>query len=260
MNDPRMDTVAIAKKQRHVYLLNKIRNGGKGLSARELDELKEYESAAAEQTQNSKPETQNSAITSQTAAADYCGVSARTMRNWEKEHSVKDSRGNYILATLDQLRINQTGDGGSSSIKKRLLVADAEHKELRSELVKIEIDSRTGKLIPIEEIDRQRVSRIIEVRRVLMSLVRKLPAKLQNLNVHRMQEVCRDEIYRCLDIFAGEKLEPSGDRIRELLEYYGNLTPAEKRVFKTILEKRKKKSATENTPDKNIRGQAEIKK
>jgi len=185
-------------------------------------------------------------------------VEPRTVRNWEQEEVLRDKRGRYDIAKLDAHRLN--GNPEKPNVKQQVLFADLDLKSKKSELAQLQINMQSGKLILVEEIDRQRVSRIIEVRRVLMSLVRKLPAKLQNLNVHRMQEVCRDEIYRCLDIFAGEKLEPSGDRIRELLEYYGNLTPAEKRVFKTILEKRKKKSATENTPDKNIRGQAEIKK
>lgn len=234
--------IDVAVKQRHKALLTKIRNG-QALTPREIEELRRYESPAAADEQ-APPEN---AITTQAEAAAYCGVSTRTLRTWEKEYALRDANGRYIVDRLDERIAARSID--DNPLKTRILTADAEHKEVRAELGRIQLAIKRGELVPAETIAAERIERIGETRRVLLAMIRKLPPLLKGKSPTEMTVVLRQEIYYALAVFAGQPVA-APDAVAEVMDLWRQLTAAQKKKARAQMAERTGKLTTKATKKK----------
>jgi DNA-binding transcriptional regulator YiaG len=226
-----MSVIEIAAKQRHLLLLKKVRNN-QPLTQRELKELQAIESMSKE----AKDKT-TSVIASQKEAADYCGVSTRTMREWEKQDTLRDADGNYIKSRLDERVAAREIDG--NPLRTRLLTADAEYKETKSELARMQLAVRTGELLPRGDVEAGRLARVVETRRTLLAIVRKLPPLLGGRTQAQMTAIIRREVYQTLTVFAGGAVEEQ-DGVQELISLYESLSAAQKKQVRQRMAERPK--------------------
>jgi len=205
----KINALEIAAKQRHLHLLEKIRNG-KRLSKSELKELEEFETlskktkkkTAKKKTQTKTDKNLGRIFTTQKKAAEYLGVSVRTIRNYVKRGMPLVDGKKYSSVFLDQMKVN---DGSlADEIKDRKNEAEAENKTLKNKLLTIDLEIRQGKLIPIDEVEAGRVARIQEIKTVLMGLPRKLPALMKDKNTREQTAIIKREIEHCINVFANE--------------------------------------------------------
>lgn len=185
MKETGLDAVEIAEKQRHLYLLTRVKNN-QHLSQPELKELKKLESKGRKK-QKKKPAkaaiAAESIVKGQAAAAAYAGVSVRTIRNWKKEGMPVAEGGGYIKGMLDFYKKNEGSRPTEAKTKGQ--TADAEYKDAKAQLMQMELLLRQGKLVPIEEIEAGRVNRIITVKRALLGLGRKLAPQLAKVKTEK---------------------------------------------------------------------------
>lgn len=224
--------VEIAQKQRYLHLLGKIK-ANQTLTAAEIKELEVFEMASRK-----SPEGDENVIRSQKEAAAYCKVSVRTIRNWEKEHTLKDAAGNYLTDRLDA-RIAER-DAEKNPLRTRLLTAQATRQEVNAQLAEIQLKIKQGELVPREDIDTQRLERILETRRVLLSLIRKLPPRLKDKNLKDMQEIVKEEIYHTLKVFSGD-VDKAEDLIEDVKFLWDRLSPVQKKKIRDFVSGRKRK-------------------
>ena len=206
-----VDPVEIASKQRHLFLLNKIKNN-KPLTAAELAELTEKEKKAKAKKTREKKTASIAAeqfLTTQKAAARYVGKDERTIRRWLENGMERikqvDGKYLYIKSVLDFFQRNEGKE--PDEYKEQLNKATAGHKEIKRELDEIRLNIEKKKFINAEEIQMQRLRKITEVKRVLMGLTRKLPPLLQQQSMRKMGDIIRKEIEHCINVFAGEKFK-----------------------------------------------------
>ena len=133
----------------------------------------------------------------QKAAAEYAGVSVRTIRNWKSAGMPVAAGGGYIRGMLDFYRKNEGLQ--PTEEKKQAMSADADYKTIRAKLLQMELDVNQGKLLPFEEIERGRVNRILTVKRALLGLGRKLAPQLARIKDEKriaaiINAECRDMI------------------------------------------------------------------
>jgi transcriptional regulator with XRE-family HTH domain len=182
-------------------------------------------------------------IESQKEAATYCGVSTRTIRSWEQDYTLRDADGRYLIERLDERIAERNED--NSPLRTRILTADAENKEVKTELGRIQLKIRLGELVPRESIEVQRIERVLETRRVLMSLVRKLPPLMKGKTFAEMADTVRSEVYYALGVFAGGPVAAT-EPLEELKRIYDSLSPTQKKQARTLIGERpvrkKKKS------------------
>lgn len=226
--------VEIAQKQRHAHLLEKIKQQ-KTLTAAEIKELETFE--LSRKKADSMDAGGGRVIATQKEAADYCGVTTRTIRSWEKEHVLRGADGHFLIERLDERIAEREED--SNPLKTRLLTASAAEKEYKAQLTEIQLKIKMGELIPREAIDTQRIERIAEVRRVLLSMIRKLPARLSGKNTKDMQEVVREEIYHALNVFAGS-VDAAEDIMEDMKDLWSRLNPHQKKKLRDHFGPRKK--------------------
>lgn len=141
----------------------------------------------------------------QKAAADYAGVTPRTIRNWVTERNMpKAENGGYLASVLDLYKNTAEGTPGDMHIDRKNM-AEAENKEIKTKLLALELAVRTGKLIDAKVVEAERVARIMDVKRVLKGLPRKLPPRLKGKSTRAMTKIINEEVEHCINVFAGSK-------------------------------------------------------
>lgn len=175
-------------------------------------------------------------IATQKEAAAYCGVSERTIRQWEKEGPLRDAAGHFIQQRLDERIAERQTEG--NPLKTRQLTATAELTEAKAALAKMQMQVRQGELLAKEQVEEERLLRVVETRRVLLSLPRKLPPILKGRTLAEMQTAIRDEIHHTLEVFAGKT--DRHEVFEDIIFLVAFLTAKEKKQLRAMLLERAK--------------------
>ena len=200
-----IDAVEIATRRRHLFLLEKLKNS-QILTAKETDELTVIEKKTGSKKQSKSAIAAEQVIRTQAAAAKYAGVDDRTIRRWVKNKMPRTGEGHYIKSMLDFYKSNSGSQ--TTDAKKRGGEAEANLKETKSQLLSIELKLKQGQLVPIEDLEKQRITRITVVRRALMNVGRKLAPQLAVLKEPRLIQAKIDsEMEDIVNTFAGEQGE-----------------------------------------------------
>jgi len=198
-----IDAIQIAEKQRHIYLLGRVKNN-QPLNRKELAELTELEKKSKITNHKSKiaPATiaAEQIIKTQAAAGKYASVSARTIRRWCKNGMPRTSDGCYIKSMLDMFRKNE---GNQPSVHKdRRQKGEADIKETRAQLLEIELRIKKGELVEKEEVEKKNVRKIIVLKRKLLTLGRRIAVTLPTKYRKKIQNAITDQIRDMIDEFA----------------------------------------------------------
>jgi len=182
-----IDPVEVAIKQRHLYLLSKIKTS-QPLNKKEIEELTELEHRSKKQMTRSPGQgIQDSGgdlaaeqiITTQKEAAKYAGVSTRTIRRWTNAGMSRTEAGCYIKSMLDFYRAHE--GSAPTKDKERQQTADADAKEVKAKLLAMELELKQGQLVHRDEMERENIRKIITVKRALLGQGRKLASRLARL-------------------------------------------------------------------------------
>lgn len=184
------DLVAIAKNQRHMKLLEKMQTG-KALNPGELRELERLEAAA-----NMRPGVVN---TREQVAKNF-GVVVRTVDNWLREGMPRTQDGNYDLAEItawkaarEEARGGQAGEKTSWEIK---------YRAARTRLAELELEIRTGQYLPKDQVERDRVERILTVKTALLALPARLAPQVVGLDVAHAESIIKKRVIEIIESFA----------------------------------------------------------
>ena len=141
-------------------------------------------------------------IATQALAAEYAGVSVKTVYNWKTARMAMSGR-KYIPAVLDQYKVS---DGsGAFDAKGRQQAADANYKEIKAKLLQMELDVKEGRLLDAEEVKAGQVRRVQVVKRVLMGIGRKYAKRFAGIKTPaKIQKIIDDEMRNIINGFAGE--------------------------------------------------------
>jgi len=209
-----VDTVEIAQKQRHLFLLEKI-NANRPLSRLELEELAKLEKQQKEKKGKSKKSggrnkkhtiADSQILKTQTEAAEYAGVDTRTIRRWKKEGLPITDDGYYIKGMLDIFKKNKGQQ--ISEDRQKQESAETDLKETKAKLLKIELKIKQGQLIDIAEIEKGRVGRIQAVKQALLGQGRRIAKQLAAIKEPRkIQMIIDGENKIIIRRFAGQMTE-----------------------------------------------------
>lgn len=200
------DIVEIAKKKRHLFLLEKLRSG-RQLNAAEIRDIEKME------TKNIEHRTSNderAAATvdgtrickTQSEAAKYAGVSTRTIQRWLEDGMLAAQMGGkavYIKDELDRFKLNKGKKATDARVRRD--EADADYREKRVKLldrqmadIEKEIDERVK-----EEI----LKRTIKLKRLLKNIGRNIAAEVILMTPKDAQKRIEYEIEHALKVYTG---------------------------------------------------------
>jgi phage terminase Nu1 subunit (DNA packaging protein) len=180
----------LAKKKRHIYLLQKIQQGGT-LSSGELRELQKLEGT----------ELPAGVVDTQEQVAKAFRVTLRTVQRWIREGMPKTSEGFYDVIEVQAWRILRGGRNqqATDTDKEKW---DTKFRQMRALLAEMEYKKRLGELITREEVEQGRVQRILAVKKALLSLPRRVAPQVVSLDVRSVQTVLEKRIHEIIDNFA----------------------------------------------------------
>lgn len=149
-----------------------------------------------------KSEGKNQILVSRKQVADFFEVAPNTISHWKRQGlDAEVKRGVYDLKKVFdwwlEHRVVQDKDAKAKKDKW-----EAELKEAKAQLEKLKLERERGELIPRVEIAKLWAARVHEVKTGLLSLVRKLPPRLEGLTKREMAAVIEDEIYALLELYA----------------------------------------------------------
>jgi|WetSurMetagenome_2_1015567.scaffolds.fasta_scaffold15333_3 hypothetical protein len=146
------------------------------------------------------------------AAAEYCGVSKRTISYHLKRGSLKQNAdGTFDHAVLDEWLAKYGRKKADKDLAQRRLLADLHYRLARAEREQILVKQLKGELFHADEISEAWAFRLTEFTAALQSLIDRLPAQLVDRERGEIQEIIETEIYQ----------------IRERLSRDGRYTPVE---------------------------------
>lgn len=207
----KLDSIALAKQQRYVYLLNKIKDN-QVLTKQELEELQELESDPKEKEKKKiikRDFLSELIIKTQKEAALYAGCDERTIRRWVRNGMPVTKNGFYLKHILDHYK--KTGGKDYNTEQHRQLKAGADIKEIKAKLLDFELKIKTKELLSAKEVEEGRIKRIHAVKRLLTALPRKMASKLAGKKTRQIQKKLNEEIDYILRTFSGDASEFTKD-------------------------------------------------
>jgi len=205
--DGRIDAVEIAERQRHLYLLERVKNN-RPLSRKELEELAKLEKKPKNKQRATIDESRatiaaDQIVKTQAAAGKYASVSARTIRRWVKNGMPRTTDGCYIKGMLDMFKQHEGSQ--PTEHRQRTQEAEANVKELKGKLLEIELKIKQGQLIERDKIEGQIVRKVVAVKRALLGLGRKLAPELaKEKNPKKVQRIIDVRTRDIIEGFAGK--------------------------------------------------------
>ena len=141
-------------------------------------------------------------LVSRAQLAAFFGVAPNTISKWKKEGmDAEVSRGRYDLKqAFDWWMTNRVAPDEDAKAKKDRW--EAELKEAKAQLERLKLEREKGELLPRADIAQLWAARVHEVKTGLLSLMRKLPPRLEGLSKREMAAVIEDEIYALLERYA----------------------------------------------------------
>lgn len=196
-SDKNPNIIEMAKKKRHIYLLEKIQKE-KTLTSKELRELAEFESSP-------KPP---GLVSTQEEVAQAFKVSVRTVQYWIRDGMPVAGDGQYDLTEIQAWRLMLQGRGGKRKGESDATDKDweTEYRKFKALLAELDYEKALGEVISKDEVERSRVARVLAVKRALLALPRTLAPQIKGLEPREIEVIIMDRIREIISLFAGENL------------------------------------------------------
>ena len=183
-------------------LLEKIKDE-KPLAAHEVKLLKEFEQELKAQQAG----TGRRILSTQTLLSKYLRKSYRSVSYYKNQGMPVNPDGTYDLDAIDAWFEARDKKGIGQPHGERPESGDksgweAVYKEMKARIAELELKKLKGELISLDEVRRQWVNRIIEVKTALLSLPRKIPPLLEGKEKRDMEAIIESEVRFILERFA----------------------------------------------------------
>lgn len=188
--DKQPDILTMARKKRHIHLLEKIQKG-KSLSSRELRELEKFEGTPLPP----------GVVKTQEEVAKAFHVSTRTVQYWIRDGIPRTKKGFYNLIEIQAWRKVKKQQRKSKKIigKEEW---DAKYRKYKAQLAEVELKKAYGQVVSRKEVEKGQVARILVVKRALLSLPKVIAPVIGGMEPREIQVYLTAKIKEIIDEFA----------------------------------------------------------
>ena len=174
--------VEVAKKKRHIYLLEKL-HSKKPLSRPELKELEKFEG---------KP-VPAGIVDTQEQIAKAFGVAVRTAQRWIRDGMPTTPEGKFSIAEIQAWRIARKKSGRKSQSDDKSHW-EARLKEAQARAAELDLKKRLGELISREEVEQGWAERAFAVKTAFLGLPRRVALQLVGLEAREIESILSDHV------------------------------------------------------------------
>jgi len=194
------DIVDMAKKKRHVELLQKMQQG-KTLRPAEIKELEEFEAKGNPQPKESAAPLEPGVVRTQNDLAKAVRKTLRTIGYWISEGMPVNPDGTYHIATIVEWRVLRDTNKitpGDDDQKREL-------DKIKTERAKFELEQLKSELIPRTQVEQDNARKILALKTSLLTLPKTLAPRLHGLDEKEIYQTLTERIKDIIRIFSGEK-------------------------------------------------------
>lgn len=192
--------IEMAKKKRHIHLLEKLQKN-KTLTSAELKELAKFEGG----------QIAPGIVENHPQIAKAFKVTVRTVRNWAAEGMPVMPDGKYDITDIQAWRLTRSDKKGAKK-KEEGEDHDVAYRKFKALLAEIDYKKQLGELLPKEEVEAGRVERILAVKTAFLALPQEVAPQLVGLEPRQIQTVLDQRIKEIMETFAQDKKDKSNDR------------------------------------------------
>ena len=194
MADQKQSLAEIARKKRYLHLIQKL-HGGKALTKQEIVELEQFEAEPLGPT----------IVKTVIEVAEIMGVSYRTAQRWKKAGMPMTKESFFDLEEVKAWHLQRNE---KNKIKESKDFWDEKIKKYKAKILGLELKKIQGELISKEEVIRNRIIRIIAIKRSLLALPTRLASILAMREPREIELILSESLNEIIDEFAGtRKLE-----------------------------------------------------
>lgn len=189
MADQKPNLAEIARKKRHLHLIEKM-HSGKALTKPEITELEQFEAEPLAPT----------VVKTMEEVARVMGVSYRTVQRWKQDGMPTTQDGFY---DLDQIKEWHAARSDKDEIQESKEYWEERISSYKASLLELDVKKATGELISKEEVEKGRIDRIIAVKRTFLALPTTLAPALSMREPREVEAILYEAITEIIDEFSG---------------------------------------------------------
>jgi len=189
----------LADKRRYLYLVEKMQRGA--LTRAEIAELRRYEAGPL-------PDT---IVETAEEVAKVMEVTYRTVQRWKREGMPVTKEGFYDLEEIKAWHLSTLAKGKRAKGKD---FWDEKISKFKAGLLELELLETSGLLLPKEEVERDRINRIMTVKRTFLALPTRMAPILAMKEPREIEALLQEAVGEIIDEFAGAKQ----DEQKEILD------------------------------------------
>ena len=191
MTEQNQNLAGIARKKRYLYLVEKM-YGGKPLSKQEIKELEDFEAEPLDEA----------IVKTIDEVAKIMDVSWRTVYRWKRDGMPITKDGNYNLEEIKKWYEEKIGSVDEGATEGRAYW-DEKIRMYKASLLELELKKMTGELLPRDEVEKNRITRIIAVKRAFLALPTRLASAMAMKEPKEIETTLYEAIAEIIDEFAG---------------------------------------------------------
>lgn len=191
MTEQKQSLAEIARKKRHLSLIEKL-HGGKALSKQEIAELEQFEAEPLAPT----------VVKTIEEVARVMDVSYRTVQRWKQDGMPTTKDGFY---DLDEIKVwhDSRNEKDKTELQESKEYWDEKIRKYKATMLEMELKKATGELVSREEVERGRIARIIAVKRSLLVLPTRLAPTIAMKEPREIEVILYEALSEIIDEFAG---------------------------------------------------------
>ena len=193
--DQNLKIIEMAKRRRHIALLEKMQRGKSNTPSLKPSEIKELEKLATDPTSPS-------VVDSQEKVAKIFNVSIRTVARWAKDGMPVTPQGFYDLLEIRAWRSVRNQQSHSKGKEHKQDFWDSMYRENKAKLAEIALKKATGELIPREVIERELVHVSLTVKHAFLGLPKQVAPQLANQEARPIEVILTKRIKEIVNEFA----------------------------------------------------------
>jgi len=182
----------LASKRRYIYLVEKMQRGT--LTRSEIAELRQFEIGPLPST----------IVKTAEEVAKIMEVTYRTVQRWKREGMPVTREGFYDLEEIKAWHLSRTEKGKRAKGKD---FWDEKISKFKAGLLELELLQTTGMLLPKEEVERERINRIMAVKRTFLALPTRMAPILAMKEPREIEALLYEALGEIIDEFAGAKTD-----------------------------------------------------
>ena len=185
----KIDIIAMARKKRHIHLLNKLQKN-KPLSGKELKELEKFESGPLSP----------GAVRTQEEVAKALHVSVRTVQYWARDGMPRTPEDYYDLTEVQAWRMMKSQLKGKTEPEREKYIT--EWYKNRAKLSNIAVKKADGELISVKDVKKGNNVRVLAVRRNFLAVPKHIAPALEGKTAREIEPLLREVLEDICNQFA----------------------------------------------------------